>query len=86
MHAWNIPADPGVQHLSSTRQDASGISVVLNLVYVAAMVEEPPLKIYMYARGVVSYFYFFRAPRARALKIRQTNSAILKVPDAAWIR
>jgi hypothetical protein len=27
------------------------------------MVQEAPLKIY--ARGVVSYFYFFRAPRAR---------------------
>jgi hypothetical protein len=50
----------------------------------AAMVQEAPLKIY--ARGVVSYFYFSRAPRVRALKIRQTNSAILKVPDAAWIR
>jgi hypothetical protein len=46
----------------------------------AAMVQEAPLKIY--ARGVVSYFYFSRAPRARALKIRQINSAILKVPDA----
>jgi hypothetical protein len=44
------------------------------------MVQEASLKIY--ARGVVSYFYFF--PRAaRALKIWQTNSAILKVPDAA---
>ena len=50
----------------------------------AAMVQEAPLKIY--ARGVVSYFYFSRAPRARALKIRQINSAILKVPDGAWIR
>jgi hypothetical protein len=41
----------------------------------------------MYARGVVSYFYFSRAPRARPrLKIKQINSAILKVPDAAWIR
>jgi hypothetical protein len=51
----------------------------------AAMVQEAPLKIY--ARGVVSYFYFFsRTPRARALKIRQINSAILKVPDAALIR
>jgi hypothetical protein len=48
----------------------------------AAMVQEAPLKIY--ARGVVSYFYFFRAPRA--LKIRQINSAILKVPDATLIR
>jgi hypothetical protein len=46
------------------------------------MVQEAPLKIY--ARGVVSYFYFSRAPRARALKIRQINSAILKVPDGAW--
>ena len=48
------------------------------------MVQEASLKIY--ARGVVvlSYFYFSRAPRARALKIRQINSAILKVPDAAW--
>jgi hypothetical protein len=48
----------------------------------AAMVHKAPLKIY--ARGVVSYFYFSRAPRARALKIRQINSAILKVPDGAW--
>jgi hypothetical protein len=30
----------------------------------AAMVHKAPLKIY--ARGVVSCFYFFRAPRARA--------------------
>jgi hypothetical protein len=30
----------------------------------AAMVQEAPLKIY--ARGVVSYFYFSRAPRVRA--------------------
>jgi hypothetical protein len=44
------------------------------------MVQEAPLKIY--ARGIVSYFYF-PARRARALKIRQINSAILKVPDAA---
>jgi hypothetical protein len=50
----------------------------------AAMVQKAPLKIYV--RGVVSYFNFSRAPRARALKIRQINSAILKVPDAAWIR
>jgi hypothetical protein len=50
----------------------------------AAMAQEAPLKIY--ARGVVSYFYFSRAPRARALKIWQINSAILKVPDGAWIR
>jgi hypothetical protein len=48
------------------------------------MVQEAPLKIY--ARGVVSYFYFSRSPRVRALKIRQINSTILKVPDAAWIR
>jgi hypothetical protein len=48
------------------------------------MVQEALLKIY--ARGVVSYFYFSHAPRARALKIRQINSAILKVPDGAWIR
>jgi hypothetical protein len=46
----------------------------------AAMVQEAPLKIY--TRGVVSFFYFSRAPRA--LKIRQINSAILKVPNAAW--
>jgi hypothetical protein len=44
------------------------------------MVQEAPLKIY--ARGVVLYFYFSRA--ARALKIVQINSAILKIPDAAW--
>jgi hypothetical protein len=51
------------------------------------MVHKAPLK--LYARGVVSYFDFSRAPRApraRALKIRQTNSAILKVPDGALIR
>jgi hypothetical protein len=46
------------------------------------MVQEAPLKIY--ALGVVSFF--FSARRARTLKIRQINSAILKVPDAAWIR
>jgi hypothetical protein len=50
----------------------------------AAMVQEAPLQIY--ARGVVSYFYFSRAPHVRALKIRQINSAILKVPDGALIR
>jgi hypothetical protein len=47
----------------------------------AAIVQEAPLKIS--ARGVVSYFYFSRTPRPRALKIRQINSAILKVPDGA---
>jgi hypothetical protein len=46
------------------------------------MVQEAPSKIY--ARGVVSYVYFSRVPRARALKIWQTNSAILKVPDPVW--
>jgi hypothetical protein len=51
-------------------------------IYSAAMVHKTPLKIY--ARGVVSYFYCYRAPRA--LKIRQINSAILKIPDAALIR
>jgi hypothetical protein len=55
----------------------------LGLDLAALQTKEAPLKIY--ARGVVSYFYFSRAPRARAraLKIRQINSAILKVPDAA---
>jgi hypothetical protein len=48
----------------------------------AAMVHKDLLKIY--ARGVVSYFYF-PARRVRALKLRQINSAILKVPDAPWI-
>jgi hypothetical protein len=40
------------------------------------MIQEAPIK--MYVRGVVSYFYFSRAPGARA-EIRQINSAILKV-------
>ena len=44
--------------------------------------KKPPFK-KIYARRVVSYFYFSRAPRERALKIRQINSTILKVPDAA---
>ena len=34
------------------------------------------------ARGRI-IFFIFPAPRLRALKIRQINSAILKVPDAA---
>jgi hypothetical protein len=47
------------------------------------MVQEAPLKIY--ARGVVYHIFIFpaRRARARALKIRQINSTILKVPDAA---
>ena len=44
------------------------------------MVQEAPLKIY--ARGVVSYFYFSRAARARA----ENKANPLKVPDAPWIR
>jgi hypothetical protein len=36
------------------------------------------------ARGRIIFLFFSRA--AGALKIRQINSAILKVPDAAWIR
>jgi hypothetical protein len=36
-----------------------------------AMVHKAPLKIY--ARGVVSYFYFSRAPRARARAENQAN-------------
>ena len=35
------------------------------------------------ARGRIIFLFFPRAARARALKIRQTNSAILKVPDGA---
>jgi hypothetical protein len=41
------------------------------------------------ARGRIIFLFFPRAARARracALKIRQINSAILKVPDGAWIR
>ena len=34
------------------------------------------------ARGRIIFLFFPRA--ARALKIRQINSAILKVPDGAW--
>jgi hypothetical protein len=34
------------------------------------------------ARVRIIFLFFPRA--ARALKIRQVNSAILKVPDAAW--
>jgi hypothetical protein len=66
---------------AQTRVAASAL-----LAAAAAIVHKAPLKIY--ARGVVlvSYFYFSRAPRVRALKIRQINSAILKVPDGAWIR
>jgi hypothetical protein len=55
------------------------IACVIDWCARAAMVHKAPLKIY--ARGVVSYFYFSRAP-----KIWQINSAILKVPDGAWIR
>jgi hypothetical protein len=42
-----------------------------------------PLK-KIHARGRIIFLFFPRAVRARALKIRQINSAILKVPDAAW--
>jgi hypothetical protein len=53
------------------------------------MVQEASLKIY--ARGVVlsrkcHILIFPRAACARTLKIRQTNSATLKVPDGSWIR
>jgi hypothetical protein len=49
--------------------------------------KKPP---YKYTREG-SYFrkyhiFIFPAPRECALKIRQINSAILKVPDPAWIR
>jgi hypothetical protein len=63
---------------------AGSSSCSLPPVDAAAMVHKAcPLK-NNNARGVVSYFYFSRAPRERALKIRQINSAILKVHDAAW--
>jgi hypothetical protein len=45
------------------------------------MVQEAPLKIY--ARGVY-HIFIFPARRVRALKTRQINSAILKVPNGAW--
>jgi hypothetical protein len=45
------------------------------------MVYKASLKIY--ARGVVLYHFLFFPRGAHALKIRQINSAILKVPDAA---
>jgi hypothetical protein len=38
----------------------------------------------MRVRGRIIFLFFPRA--ARALKIRQINSAILKVPDGALIR
>ena len=38
------------------------------------------------ARGRIIFLFFSRAACMRALKIWQINSAILKVPDAAWIR
>jgi hypothetical protein len=38
------------------------------------------------ARGRIIFLFFPHAARACALKIRQINSAILKVPDGAWIR
>jgi hypothetical protein len=44
-----------------------------------------PLK-NMRARAGSYHILFFPARRARALKIRQINSAILKVPDTALIR
>jgi hypothetical protein len=45
-----------------------------------------PLKNIRARQGSYHIFYFSHALRARALKIRQINRAILKVPDAAWIR
>jgi hypothetical protein len=48
------------------------------------MVYKAPLK-NIRARGRIIFLFFPRAARARALKIRQINSAILKVPDAALI-
>jgi hypothetical protein len=45
----------------------------------AAMVQEAPIKIR--ARGRIIFLFFPRT--AGALKIRQINSAILKIPDAA---
>ena len=54
---------------------------------------DPLLKVYADTRehrGAVFKYHIFifpaRRERARALKIRQINSAILKVPDGAWIR
>ena len=38
------------------------------------------------ARGRIIFLFFPQPSRARALKIRQINSAILKVPDGALIR
>jgi hypothetical protein len=45
--------------------------------------KKPP---YKYTREGAYHIFIFPARRARALKIRQINSAILKVSDAAWIR
>jgi hypothetical protein len=36
------------------------------------------------ARGRIIFLFFPRVARARALKIRQINNTIFKVPDAAW--
>ena len=53
----------------------------------------PPLKLCRYgtrsplknirARGRIIFLFYPRAARARALKLRQINSTILKVPDGA---
>ena len=45
--------------------------VATDLAARSAMVQEAPLKIY--ARGVASYFYFSRAPRARARAENKAN-------------
>jgi hypothetical protein len=37
-----------------------------------------------YTREGSYHIFIFPARRVRTLKIRQINSAILKVPDAAW--
>jgi hypothetical protein len=47
------------------------------------MVQEAPLK-NIRARGRIIFLFFPRAARARALKIRQINNAMLEVPDGAW--
>jgi hypothetical protein len=60
----NLPPNFKVRYDSANKNFGRYLRSKYEELIRAAMVQEAPLKIY--ARGVVSYFYFSRAPRARA--------------------
>ena len=80
MPCWHFRAAAAGMQLVAWLGRSSYVSRQLQLYHCCCYETRSLLK--KYTRGIVSYFTYHRARR----QIRYIISAILKVPDAAWIR